>query len=53
MVHVDHFQIVFLVWFVVIDSADGYLLGNIREYAGRGSVSTGAGVERISVWASL
>ena len=53
VVHVDHFKVVFLLCVVVIDSVGGYLLGNIREYAGRGSVSTGAGVERISVWASL
>jgi len=38
---------------VSLDSAGGYLLGNIEEYVGRGSVITGAGVERISVWAWL
>ena len=53
MVHVDHFKVVFLLCVVVIDSARGYLLRNIRESAGRGIVSTGAGVERISVWAFL
>ena len=30
-----------LVWVVAIDSIGGYLLGNIREYDGRGGVSTG------------
>ena len=29
------------------------LLGNINDYAGRGIVSIGAGVERIGVWACL
>jgi len=31
----------------------GFLSGNIREYAGRGSVNTGADVEGITVWAYL
>jgi len=31
----------------------GYLLGNIREYAGWGIVNTGADVERIRLWSCL
>ena len=48
--YVNHFKVILRVCFVSLDSAGGYLLSNIEEYAGRGNVLTGAGVERISVW---
>jgi hypothetical protein len=50
---VTHFKVVLLVYVVSLDRAGGYLLGNVRECAGRVSVITGAVVERISVWACL
>ena len=51
--YVNLLKIVFLVCVVAIDSTGVSLLANIREYAGRASVSTGTGVERISWWACL
>ena len=53
MAYVIHFKVVLLMCFVSLDSAGGYLLGKIQEYAGRGNVITEVGVERISVWAWL
>ena len=49
----NHFKILLLVCAVAIDRTGDYLLGKIREYAGIGSVSTGADVKRISVWECL
>ena len=51
--YVNHFKVELLMWVVAIESIGGYLLGNIREYAGWGIVSTGACVEMIGVWACL
>jgi hypothetical protein len=48
--YVNHFKVILRVCFVSLDSAGGYLLSDIEEYAGRGNVVTGAGVERIGVW---
>ena len=49
----NHFEVLLPVCVVYPDDAGGYLLGNIEEYAGSGSVITVAGVESISVWAWL
>jgi len=51
--YLNHIKVILLVRFVSLDSAGGYFLGNIEEYGGMGSVITGAGVERISVWVWL
>jgi len=51
--YVTHFKVILLVWVFTIATADGSLWGNMREYAGRGNVCTGADVEMISVWAWL
>jgi len=48
--YVNHLKVILLVCFVSLDCAGGYLLSNIEEYAGRGNVVTGAGVEGIGVW---
>jgi hypothetical protein len=50
---VNNIKVILLVWVVAFDSIGCDLLGNIREYDGRGGVSTGTGVERISVCAWL
>ena len=47
--YVNHFKVLLLVCFVSLDSADGYLLSNIEEYAGRGNVVTGVVVQN-SLW---
>ena len=47
--YVNHFKVVLPVCAVYSDRACGYLLGNIEEYAGSGSVIRRAGVERLSV----
>jgi len=51
--YVNHFKVVLPVCAVSSDRARGYLLGNIEQYAGRGSVIRRAGVGRLSVWAWL
>jgi len=50
MAYVSHFSEVCV---VAIHGLGGYLLSNIREYTGIGNLSTGADMERISVWACL
>jgi len=47
--YVIHFKVILLVYVVSVHRAGGYFLGNMEEYAGRGSVITRAVVERISV----
>jgi len=46
---VNNLKVVLLGWVVAFDSIGVYLLGNVRECAGTGSVSTGTRVGRISV----
>ena len=50
MAYVNHINEVCV---VAIHGLGCYLLGNIREYNGIGNLSTGADMERKSVWACL